>query len=977
MTCRSFVSTVWCATALAIALAASAAAAQPAGEPGRQQLLVSRQTRMAEAQQHLQEGEFGEAIAAAEEVLAIERQVFGEIHPAVVDTLWWISQAQQSAGSFAAANQRRQEALAILEKALAAQSESLAVLNRLGLLLFQQGDYFRAEPILRRADEIAAKQLGPQHAERLACLSNLASLYQTRGEYARAEPLLRELVEGAKKAYGEQDPAYAGALNNLAGLYQAIGDDARAEPLWREALEIRRASIGPEHPDFATSLNNLAGLYYERGDYERARPLFEEALAIREKALGKRHPDYAVSLNNLAAVCEAQDQAERAETLYQQALDLRGEVLGDQHPDYAASLNNLAAFYRARREYARAEPLYRQALEIRRATLGSGHPDYAASLNNLAVLYRSMGDFERAAPLYHEALGLQQKLLRETFLVLSERQQIEMTRTLRRTLDGYLSVTGPPVKADQRAYEHVLAWKGSVFAWQSQARRMPEAPERAALWAELQSSTSRLAARAFALPAPDAQAAWREEIAALSAEKERIEAELARQAGRTPPTATVTGDTLRKALPHDVVLIDFLEYLYSPPIVGDGDKSPSERLAAFIVRASQPVERVELGEIAPIREAIDTWRRTYGGPGSGAAAARDLRARLWQPLETRLAGAEVVLLSPDGDLARLAWAALPGTKPGTWLLEEFALAVVPAAQVLPEMLAAAPDRTAAESPSLVLVGDVDYDTAAVAKGSDAPAERGLEALWHFTALDNARGEMLAVRDSFESAFPEGRVEMLRGRQATEEGLRARAAAGRFLHIVTHGFFAPPEWSSAMAPADDGSRQATPKLTSKRTLGLERLHPGLLSGLALAGANQTGGSETDDGILTAEEVGSLDLRHTDLAVLSACETGLGAVAGGEGVLGLQRALQVAGSRTVVASLWKVSDEQTRQLMERFYENLWAQKMGKLEALRQAQLSLLRQEQSRGMKIVARPAADKPPERLAPYYWAAFVLSGDWR
>ena len=101
------------------------------------------------------------------------------------------------------------------------------------------------------------------------------------------------------------------------------------------------------------------------------------------------------------------------------------------------------------------------------------------------------------------------------------------------------------------------------------------------------------------------------------------------------------------------------------------------------------------------------------------------------------------------------------------------------------------------------------------------------------------------------------------------------------------------------------------------------------------------------------------------------------AGGEGVLGLQRALQMAGSRTVVASLWKVSDEQTRQLMERFYENLWGQKMGKLEALRQAQLSLLRQEQSRGMKIVARPAADKPSEQLAPYYWAAFVLSGDWR
>jgi CHAT domain-containing protein len=120
-----------------------------------------------------------------------------------------------------------------------------------------------------------------------------------------------------------------------------------------------------------------------------------------------------------------------------------------------------------------------------------------------------------------------------------------------------------------------------------------------------------------------------------------------------------------------------------------------------------------------------------------------------------------------------------------------------------------------------------------------------------------------------------------------------------------------------------------------------------------------------------------LGAVDLAVLSACETGLGPVAGGEGVLGLQRAFQVSGARTVVASLWKVSDEATRRLMERFYQNLWDKRMGRLEALRQAQLAMLREGPPRGMVIVKKDDQAEKPPKLPPYYWAAFVLSGDWR
>jgi CHAT domain-containing protein len=169
---------------------------------------------------------------------------------------------------------------------------------------------------------------------------------------------------------------------------------------------------------------------------------------------------------------------------------------------------------------------------------------------------------------------------------------------------------------------------------------------------------------------------------------------------------------------------------------------------------------------------------------------------------------------------------------------------------------------------------------------------------------------------------------------------------------------------------------------------------LLSGIVLAGANRKAKLGEEDSILTALEVAELDLRKLDLVVLSACETGLGEVAGGEGVLGLQRAFGLAGARTLVASLWSENDAGTSLLMEEFYKHLLGEKKTtKLEALRQAQLFVLRHPdlvdaRARELKLagrkrgLAREGMKGPPVtsdvgRSHPALWAGFVLSGDWR
>jgi CHAT domain-containing protein len=326
------------------------------------------------------------------------------------------------------------------------------------------------------------------------------------------------------------------------------------------------------------------------------------------------------------------------------------------------------------------------------------------------------------------------------------------------------------------------------------------------------------------------------------------------------------------------------------------------------------------------------------------------------------------------------FAALPGKEPGSYLLEEKQLVMIPQAKLLPALL----EREQSPKPTVLAIGGVDYESAANNETEEpvklAASRRAVrwndEAL--FTPLPETETELDAIGKLYNQQFDLGKLQTLKGDRATEAAVKRLAPKYSHLHFATHGFFAPPEVKSAL---DNSDNQFQRQLSFDDQPRFTGFHPGLLSGLALAGANDPP-EEGEDGIWTAEEVATMNLSNVDLAVLSACETGLGKVAGGEGLLGLQRAFQVSGAGTTVASLWQVDDAATRALMDEFYRNLWEKKLPKIEALRQAQLKMLREYDPqkgtlRGVGGVRQLDTDGKPERLPPFYWAAWVLSGDWR
>jgi CHAT domain-containing protein len=319
-------------------------------------------------------------------------------------------------------------------------------------------------------------------------------------------------------------------------------------------------------------------------------------------------------------------------------------------------------------------------------------------------------------------------------------------------------------------------------------------------------------------------------------------------------------------------------------------------------------------------------------------------------------------------------------------LEEHAFAVVPHGAFLLEHLKAAPEPPR-KGDLLLAVGAVAYGAAAgrgrqpqesdAPPGADAPGSPGgapPPKQLNWPALAGTAREL----DQVTVLAKPRPVLARRGTEAGTDQVLTDLPRARWAHLATHGFFADARFRSFLQ---------TDEYAFARGWQGERSGPGarsplVLSGLVLAGANR----QHEDGVLTGEAIAGLNLERLELAVLSACETGLVEEGGGEGVFGLQRAFHLAGTRNVVASLWKVDDEATTALMALFYHKYWQEKLPPLEALRQAQLTLYRHPErlpvlarARGPefeKAVVLPVeahARRAPARL----WAGFVLSGAGR
>ena len=771
----------------------------------------------------------------------------------------------------------------------------------------------------------------------------------------------------------------ASTLNNMGNVSWERGELDRAAQYYQRGLEVRQR-LGSGNLLVAGSLNNLGLVAWRRGELTRAAQYYQRALEIKEKVAPASRSE-AKSLSNLGNLALEQGELERAEYFHRRALDL-WDRLAPQSLYSAGNLMGLGNVARHRGELAQAMDYHQRALEIKER-LAPGSRWVAASLTNLGNVAEDRGDTQQSADYHRRALKIWQKLtvgslhvaesLNQLGKVARDQEEVELATTyFDRSIEALENQVGKlggsqDVKGGYQArFRHL--YRDSL-----ELRLAINQPEDA--FAILERSRARsflalLAQRDLTFPIPEKLMRARRSLAV------RYDRTLHQLAKLNPATATEKMAELRQELARlqrqraDMVervrrdLPQFAALQYPQPltfrevqeILDPGTVMLSysvgkEQTDLFVIMPSGDLETETLavGERAlkrqvelfrdRIRESVSgSFRNGYRGPGHG------LYETLIAPVAPRLEHADRILIIPDGPLHRLPFAALirdadegdeRPAKDWQYLVEWKPIHSALSATVYAQLKKARrpPDESLqqASSTTLVAFGDPLYPGEEKPRADfyvRAAAERGFD----FSPLPYTRQEVDRIAGLF------ARSEVYLGAEATEEQAKAVGRETRILHFATHGRL------------DD----AFP-LNSFLALSIPKTF--------------TGGR--DNGLLQVWEIFERLRLDADLVVLSACDSGLGKEQGGDGLIGLTRAFQYAGARSVAASLWSVDDLTTAELVVRFYRHL---RVGKPqgEALRAAQVELMRGPITveRNGKLIAKDAS-------APYYWAAFQIYGDWR
>jgi CHAT domain-containing protein/Tfp pilus assembly protein PilF len=869
---------------------------------------------------------------------------------AAARTLNALGVAATKKDDYAAAEGPLREALAIQEELAPGSVDLAATLNNLGALARARGDFAAAEADLERAEEID-RRLAPDSAGYAQILRGLGNLSRMRGDLERAERLLRQ----ALALFEAADPIGEGAvgcLQNLSTVAILRGDHAAAEGLLRRGLALTAQRKVPNERDVWSILINLGHIATERGELEAAEVHYRGALAIQER-ISPNGADAALTLSSLGGLALLHNDLATARTYMRRAQEI-SERLAPGTVDVAIGLENLA---HVETDAAEKERLLRRSLAIFEREAPQSL-EAASTLRHLGEIVAGRGRLREAIALQKRAVEIQRRLRPESsqeaatlfYLGRAERRagrSQEGTRDLCLAvdvLDRQRARLGGTPEA-KTAFEstvgdtHFACLDGLIALGRSteafhvlergRARsflallaerdlRLADLPP--ALAAErrrLNGEYDRVQSQLAALQSPRDGAEIQRLQGELQDLRTRQEEILARMRRESPhATALQNPEPLglagaRAALDPGTVL---LEYAVGP-----------ERTWGFVVRpgANGPglsVFRVRLGAKS-LRGEVEAFRLLLKDPASDpaqlAAQARRLYDLLVRPADARIAGAQRLLVSPDGPLHTLPFAAL--LRGDRFLVERKPIHSVLSATVYAELAGSRPSRRG-PGEAIAAFGDPVYPRLTADGPADPAIREAVQRGWTFQPLPFSGQE---VKD-LAALYPQTQVYL--GRDATEERAKSVAPQARLVHFACHGL-------------------------------LDERFP-LNSGLALTLPEKPSAGQ-DNGLLQAWEIFESVRLDADLVTLSACDTALGREMAGEGLVGLTRAFQYAGARSVLATLWGVADRTTALFMKRFYGYL-RQGRSKDEALRAAQADLIR---SQGFSH--------------PYYWAAFQLTGDWR
>jgi CHAT domain-containing protein/Tfp pilus assembly protein PilF len=926
--------------------------------------------------------DFTQANALLDEALAGARPLFGNQSAPVFRVLDAIQAVSTSQGMQALQSGNYGVASTALNRAKWAAEQhwgsahlaTLGPLNNLATMHQALGRYIEAEAIFLHVASLSETIEGPMHRNTSASLNNLASLQLVMGKQGAAEPLLERARQIIEPLGDEELPLLGAITNHFAVLAKDTGQFSKAEKLYQRALSMAERSEGSEHPSTAKSLGNLADLYRALGQADKAEPLYLRALAIAQRHEGAQHPSTGTYLSGLALLYRDVGKLPTAEALLLRSLAIAERVHGADHPDTSARLNNLAGVHRSRGSLAKAEPLYLRALRISEAANGQDHSKTGAILNNLAYLYRDMGRIEDA----------EQSLLRAANIA-TLLGQPELQWTVQDSLRALYAGNSPDlaiwhgkqavnilqkIRAGNANFDHetqstflkknagtykgladLLFAKGRL-AEGTQIMSMLKESEYFDFVRRSSANDPRKTQSSFS----EAEKPWaikyesiNGQLAAMGNEREalakRIKAgdllsaqELARK-GELDANLTIA----RQAFS---AFVQELKLEFNRAASADRQQELGEmnlaslralqgtlrelgrgavtlhylvmdkRLWILLTTPTVQIKRESTITEAELNRLVGQYREAIA---ERAPNVKDLGKRLDDVLmapvaeDLRQAQAKTLMLSLDGVLRYLPMAALYDGE--RYLAQRYRLAIFTSAA-----------QTKLKDPTRL-----NWTLAGFGLTQKHP---------DFDALPTVRDELVGIMSGMSGAV---KFDNEFNAKTFKAGLDSEPAV---VHIASHFVFQPGDESESYLLLGDGTK-----------LSLREIKEGY------------------------------EFTNLDLLTLSACETAIGGGKDRDGreVEGFAALAQNQGAKGVVATLWPVADQSTSQFMQLLYGIRQANPgMTKAEAMQRAQTAFIEGKVASSLLALPQKPEDQKPKTALetpyptdhPYFWAPFVLMGNW-
>jgi CHAT domain-containing protein/Tfp pilus assembly protein PilF len=913
-----------------------------------------------------EKGEYSAALEYFQKALKIRADMFGEMHPDIASSY-----------------------------------------NNIGLLYNKKGEYDTALGFHLKALRINITALGEIHPDVALGYSNIGLLYYKKGEYDKALTFHLNALKIGVAVLGEKDSEVANTYNNIGNIYDEEGEYDKALKFYLKGLEIRIAVLGGRHPDVANSFNNIGSIYDKKGEYDKTLDYYQKALQTRISFFGEMHPDVAESYYNIGNLNYHQGKYDKALEFYLKALNIYIKIFDRMHPNIALIYNNMGIIYGAKGENAKAIEYNVEALQIQISAFGEHHPNVATSYNIIGTLYEKNGDFNKALGFYQKALQANLPDFKDTSIYVNPKlvnilSKPVLSASLTRKADAlyhlYLNQTN-------RSFDREISLATYDLAFQLiNNMRNEYRNESTKLLLGKNNKGGYITATFEAIEYDKANISQNNAIAfdfmekgksaTLSAQLNDIEA---RHFSGIPDTLLNQEKTMEIKMNHyvtemnkikskkggyDTIRINSIENQYfkiscqydslisyfettfpeyyalkysnKTATIKEiqsalGNKSALINYfvgdtAIFIAVVTDSVYKIIHVKIdSTFEESVINYYRSIKKADIKKFMAFNhlLYKKLMLPIMPYITQKENFVIIPDDYLWYIPFETLvedskynEDFRTMNYLVKNHSINYHYTASLWLNNIKS--PVTYKQNVSNYFIGFAPvFDKPGhgyLLKSSLGIKDTSENSLTYRTIYNDSKSfnplpyseiELSSIVKSFEKN-KKNAIGFF-NEEASKDNFKTNVKYAKYIHLATHGF------TNDKNPGLSGLAFAQPKLDKIKN------------------------DSIDDGIIYSGEIYNLDLQ-AQLVVLSACETGIGKMIKGEGMLGLSRGFLYAGASNIVYSLWSVPDKSTNDLMIEFYNNVLKGENFAI-ALKNAKLNLIRN-----------------PDTSFPKHWAGFLLLG---